>query len=206
MTTHGKFISFEGIDGAGKSTHIERFAERLRAAGRQVLVTREPGGTGLAEQLRELILNTAMLPETELLLAFAARNEHLKRLIEPALDAGQWVISDRFTDSTYAYQGGGRGLDRALIATLERAIQAGRSPDLTILFDLPADEAARRRAQARQADRFEAEDLQFFERVRRAYQERVREQPARFCLVDARQTVSEIRTQLDALLDKLIVI
>jgi dTMP kinase len=193
----GKFISFEGIDGAGKSTHIKRFAERLRARGLNPVLTREPGGTSLAERLRELMLSTSMQPQTEVLLAFAARSEHLKEVIKPALQKGDWVICDRFTDSTFAYQGGGRGIDWSVIETLEQVVLQGLQPDLTILFDLAAEEAAERRANARQADRFEAEDVQFFERVRQAYLRRMSEQPARFLLIDASQSVEDIQVILD---------
>lgn len=193
----GKFITFEGIDGAGKSSHIERFAERLRARGIGTMVTREPGGTPLAERLREILLNVNMQPQTEVLLAFAARAEHLFDLIEPALNRNDWVICDRFSDSTYAYQGGGRGVEWSLIQSLESAVQKNLQPDLTIWFDLPEQQAAARRAKARQADRFEAEDVDFFERVRYAYQRRQRENSSRFRTVDASQSLDEIRALLD---------
>jgi dTMP kinase len=193
----GKFITFEGIDGAGKSTHIERFAEKLRARGLTLVVTREPGGTPLAERLRELLLNSHMDPMTEVLLAFAARQEHVKQVILPALDEGHWVICDRFTDSSFAYQGGGRGIDWSFIQNLEAAVHPNLQPDLTILFDLSSEEAARRRANARQADRFEAEDLAFFGRVREAYGRRLLEQPMRFLRIDAAQERSVIQVLLD---------
>ncbi len=193
----GKFITFEGIDGAGKSTHIERFAERLRDRGITTVVTREPGGTPLAERLREMLLTTPMQGKTEVLLAFAARIEHLHELIQPALSRNDWVICDRFTDSSFAYQGGGRGVDWTFIESLEHLAHPDLQPDLTIWFDLPAQEAARRRANARLADRFEAEDLQFFERVRAAYLRRQRQHSARFLLVDASKSLDEIRNLLD---------
>lgn len=193
----GRFITFEGIDGAGKSTHIDWYAESLRARGREVLVTREPGGTPLAERLRELLLGEPMSIETETLLMFAARREHLERAILPALARGAWVVCDRFTDSTYAYQGGGRGVDAARIAALEDWVQGGFQPHRTYFFDLPAEEAARRRAAARAADRFEAEDLAFFGRVGDAYHGRVRAHPGRFVVVDGRRSIVDIRKMLE---------
>lgn len=193
----GRFITFEGIDGAGKSTHIAWYAECLRERGLEVLVTREPGGTPLAERLRDLLLSEPMSIETETLLMFAARREHLERSILPALARGAWVVCDRFTDSTYAYQGGGRGVDAARIATLEDWVQGGFQPHRTYLFDLPPDEAARRRAAARAADRFEAEDLAFFGRVGDAYHERVRTHPGRFVLIDGRRSIPDIRKTLE---------
>lgn len=199
----GRFITFEGIDGAGKSTHVDGFTERLRARGVSVVLTREPGGAPLAEKLRSLMLAEPMAPTTELLLAFAARAEHLAQTIEPALAAGQWVVSDRFTDSTYAYQGGGRGLAWQDIAMLEGLVQRGRQPDLTFYFDLSAEQAAMRRARARQADRFEAESLSFFTRVRAAYQRRVAEAPGRYVVVDAGRTVDEIKVLLEVEMKKL---
>jgi dTMP kinase len=189
----GCFISFEGIDGAGKSSHVDWLAERCRQAGREVIVTREPGGTPLGERLRELVLNEPMAAQTELLLVFAARNEHLEGLIRPALARGCVVICDRFTDSTYAYQGGGRGLPLAWIEALEQAVQGGLQPVRTYLFDLPADLAAQRRAAARAADRFEAEDVAFFERVRAAYARRAGVGGGRFRTIDSRQSIETIR-------------
>ena len=194
----GHLITFEGIDGAGKSSHIEAFAAALRGRGHEVVVTREPGGPPLAEHLRGLLLGEAMAPETEVLLAFAARSEHVRQVIEPALAAGRWVISDRFTDSTFAYQGAGRGLDWALLGRLEGFVRA-REPHLTLLFDLPAAEAAARRARARAADRFEAEDEQFFERVRSGYLRRAAEQPGRFRVIDATRSLGDISAELGAL-------
>ena len=162
----GRFISFEGIDGAGKSSHIAAAADWLRARGHEVVLTREPGGTSLAEQLRTLVLEAPMDPLTETLLVFAARRDHLQTLIEPALARGAWVLSDRFTDATFAYQGGGRGFGLAVLAQLETWVQQDRQPDLTVWFDLPPATAAERRAAVRAPDRFEAQDLAFFERVR----------------------------------------
>ena len=201
----GSFISFEGIDGAGKSTLIEPTAARLRNAGRGVTVTREPGGTELAEQLREMILRAPMDGVTETLLVFAARRDHIARVIEPALARGDVVLCDRFTDATFAYQGFGRGQDLALLERLELAVQKGLQPGLTLWFDLEPRIAAQRRAQARAADRFEAEDLAFFERVRSGYLARMRSAPDRFVRVDAslerhdveRQVADALRSRLD---------
>lgn len=194
----GRFITFEGIDGAGKSTHIEWFAERLRVAGHSVQVTREPGGTALGEQLRGITLNQPMSALTELLLVFAARAEHLAQRIRPALARGEWVVCDRFTDSTFAYQGAGRMMGELAVADLERIVHGDLRPDRTYLFDLEAREAAERRAAARAADRFEAEDLAFFGRVRDAYLRRANLEPGRFVLIDGRQTPDEIRKLLES--------
>ncbi|MBC8058429.1 MAG: dTMP kinase, partial [Rhizobiales bacterium] len=165
----GRFITFEGIDGAGKSTHIETLVQRLRARGATVVSTREPGGTPLAERVREVLLHESADALTEALLAFAARRDHLRVVIAPALAAGHTVICDRFTDATFAYQGGGGGAPTQQLAQLEAWVQEGLEPDLTIWFDLPAVIAAQRRGQVREADRFERRDLAFFERVRSAY-------------------------------------
>jgi dTMP kinase len=181
----GRFITFEGIDGAGKSTHIEPAAARLRGVGRSVTVTREPGGTELAESLRKAILHTPMDGITETLLVFAARRDHIGRIIAPALARGEVVLCDRFTDATFAYQGFGRGQDLALLDRLEAAVQQGLQPDLTLWFDLDPEVAAQRRAAARAADRFEAEDLAFFERVRAGYVARMNAAAHRFVRVDA---------------------
>ncbi len=183
----GRFISFEGIDGAGKSSHIAAAADWLRARGREVVLTREPGGTPLAEQLRTLVLEAPMDPLTETLLVFAARRDHLQTLIEPALARGAWVLSDRFTDATFAYQGGGRGFDLAVLAQLETWVQQDRQPDLTVWFDLPPATAAERRAAVRAPDRFEAQDLAFFERVRAGYAARAQAAPQRFARIDSSQ-------------------
>lgn len=181
----GRFITFEGIDGAGKSTHIGPTAEALRAAGRSVVCTREPGGTELAERLRELVLHSAMDGVSETLLVFAARRDHVAKVIAPALARGEVVLCDRFTDATFAYQGFGRGQSLALLATLETAVQEGLQPDLTLWFDLEPRVAAQRRAEARAADRFEVEDLAFFERVREGYLARLQAAPGRFVRIDA---------------------
>ena len=181
----GRFITFEGIDGAGKSSHIESLAKWLRTRGHDVIVTREPGGTPLAEVLRDLLLHRSMDAMTEALLVFAARRDHLRQNIEPALAAGSTVLCDRFTDATFAYQGGGRGFDHAVLGCLESWVQQGRQPDLTLWFDLPPAMAARRRAAARPADRFESEDAEFFERVRTGYEARRMADPTRFAVLDA---------------------
>jgi len=194
----GKFITLEGVDGAGKSTHLAWIAERLRAAGREVVVTREPGGTPLGERLRELLLTEPMHIETETMLMFAARREHLARVIAPALEAGRWVLSDRFTDATYAYQGGGRGLSFDRIAALEQWVHGDLQPDLTLFFDLPI-EVARRRLTASEStpDRFEREAASFFERVRSAYLERAAADPGRIRVIDAARALDNIKNSLE---------
>jgi dTMP kinase len=193
----GRFITFEGIDGAGKTTHIGRCVERLQAKGFEVVQTREPGGSPLAESLRELLLQQPMSLETELLLMFAARRDHVERLIEPALARGAWVICDRFTDSSYAYQGGGRQMGFGPIAELEAKVHPHLQPDQTFYFDLPPMIAAERRAKARAADRFEAEDIAFFERVRAAYLVRARDCASRFVVIDATQSIESISKLLE---------
>jgi len=194
----GKFITFEGIDGAGKSSHVEWLAEWLRAQGKTVQVTREPGGTELGEKLRTLLLNDPMHLETETLLMFAARREHLAQLIEPALARGEWVICDRFSDATYAYQGGGRGLDRSKFLILEHWVHEHVQPDLTLLFDLPLDVARERIAlSSRVLDRFEQERADFHERVRQAYIERAHANPSRIRVIDANHSLEDIRKTLE---------
>jgi dTMP kinase len=183
--TSGRFITFEGIDGAGKSTHIEALATWVRSSGHEVVVTREPGGTPLAEGLRNMVLHQPMDALTEALLVFAARRDHLVTHIAPALARGATVLCDRFTDATFAYQGGGRGFDRDVLAQLEGWVQQGRQPDLTLWFDLPAATAAARRAAVRTPDRFETQDLAFFERVMAGYAQRAAESPGRFVRIDA---------------------
>ncbi len=194
----GKFITLEGVDGAGKSTHLDWIAARLEAAGRKVLVTREPGGTPLGEELRKLLLTQAMHLETETLLMFAARREHLEQLILPALAVGTWVLSDRFTDATFAYQGGGRGLDLRRIESLESWVHQDLQPDLTLIFDLSVEEAKRRRlAATADPDRFEQENLDFFERVRSVYRARAAQYSRRIKLIDASRSVPDIRKTLE---------
>ena len=197
----GKFITLEGVDGAGKSTHLAWIAECLRAAGREVVVTREPGGTPLGERLRALLLSEPMHIETETMLMFAARREHMARVIAPALETGRWVLSDRFTDATYAYQGGGRGLPRDRIAALERWVHGDLQPDLTLYFDLSID-VARQRLAATQAapDRFEQEASDFFERVRSAYLERAAAHPRRIRVIDAAQPLDQVKKSLENIL------
>lgn len=190
----GRFITLEGIDGAGKSTHLEALAQRWSAAGHEVVVTREPGGTTLAEALRELLLHRAMDGLTESLLVFAARRDHLTTTILPALERGAIVLCDRFTDASFAYQGGGRGFDLGVLSALEAWVQQGRQPDLTLWFDLPAAQAAARRAAARTPDRFEQQDEAFFERVRAGYAARAEAQPDRIVRLDASGTRDEVWT------------
>lgn len=196
----GQFITFEGIDGAGKSTQIAALVALLEARGLEVVQTREPGGTPLGERLRELVLHESMHLETEAMLMFAARREHLAARIQPALAAGQWVVSDRFSDATYAYQVGGRGLDREKFTALENWVHPGFQPDLTLLFDLPPEIAAARVAGTGNApDRFEREQRDFFERVRTAYLERARMAPARICVIAADRPPEQIRSEIEAI-------
>jgi dTMP kinase len=215
MRSPGRFITLEGIDGAGKSSHLDALAAWLRAQGHELLVTREPGGTPLAERLRELFLQHEMDALTEAMLVFAARRDHLRAVIAPALARGTVVLCDRFTDATFAYQGGGRGFDRAVLSQLETWVQCidvdhgrdhehdnGRDhdailqPDLTLWFDLPPGVAAARRAAARPADRLEREDLAFFERVSRAYAERAAAAPRRMVRIDAQASRQDVWQQL----------
>lgn len=185
MSAPGRFITFEGIDGAGKSSHIVATVAWLRERGHDVVVTREPGGTPLAETLRDLVLHAGMDPLTEALLVFAARRDHLVHCIEPALTMGRTVVCDRFTDASFAYQGAGRGFDLHVLSQLEQWVQQGRQPDLTLWFDLPATVAAERRSAVRAPDRFESQDLAFFERVRSGYAARCAASPQRFRALDA---------------------
>lgn len=200
MSTQGRFITFEGIDGAGKSSHLDAVAAELRSHGRQVVMTREPGGTALAEALRDLFLHREMDALTEALLVFAARRDHLVQVIEPALSRGEDVVCDRFTDATFAYQGGGRGFDLQVLSQLEAWVQQGRQPDLTLWFDLPAATAAERRAAARSADRLERETLQFFERVSAGYAARAAAMPGRFARIDASLSLGAVRSRVLAAL------
>lgn len=198
----GIFVTVEGIDGAGKSTHLAALRAWFEARGREVVMTREPGGTELAESLREMVLHRPMDTLTEALLVFAARRDHLVRLIEPALARGAVVLGDRFTDATFAYQGGGRGFDSAVLAQLEAWVQAGRQPQLTLWFDLPAAEAARRRAAVRAPDRFEAQDVAFFERVIAGYAARQAADPARFERIDALGEPAAVWRRVEAVLER----
>jgi dTMP kinase len=205
--TRPRFITLEGVDGAGKSTHIPFIAERVRAAGHDVVTTREPGGTKLGETLRDLLLNAPMSHDTETLLMFAARREHLERVIRPALSRGAWVLCDRYTDATWAYQGGGHGVDAALIAALEKGVHDDCRPDCTILFDVPPavsrGRLARAESHGRTLDKFEREDLGFTERVRAAYLARAEGEPGRFRIVDSSRPQDEVRDDLKRIVDTL---
>jgi len=192
-----KFITFEGMDGAGKSTHLNWFADALRQRGLDVVVTREPGGTLLGEQLREILLNQTMSIGTEALLMFAARLEHIEQVIKPSLSAGKWVISDRFSDASFAYQGGGRGLDWDKLKQLEQWVHGDLQPDLTLFFDVPVEVARERLANNVSLDRFEQEHADFFERVRAGYYRRVQEKPQRYAVIDGAQTVNEVKHKLE---------
>ncbi|MDP2155580.1 MAG: dTMP kinase [Sulfuricella sp.] len=194
---NAKFITLEGIDGAGKSTHLNWLAERLRSQGKNVLVTREPGGTPLGEALRELLLHQAMHLETEALLMFAARREHLDKVIIPALREGTWVISDRFTDASFAYQGGGRGLDESKLKILEQWVQQDLQPDLTLLFDVTLEVSRQRLSGIASLDRFEQEKQDFFQRVRDAYLKRAAQFPERIRVIDSGRTLNEIQADLE---------
>jgi len=202
---HGRFITLEGIDGAGKSTHAAWVAEQIRAGGHDVVATREPGGTALGETLRGLLLNEAMTRDTEALLMFAARREHLALVIRPALERGAWVVCDRFTDATYAYQGGGHGMPIERIHALEQWTHADCQPDLTLLFDVPAAVSRSRLASAESAgrplDKFEREEASFFTRVRNVYLERAKALPHRIRVIDSTRTVEVVRAEVAAHLD-----
>jgi dTMP kinase len=194
------FVTIEGVDGAGKSTHLPALAHWLRTHGHDVVLTREPGGSALAERLRELVLQQPMDALTEALLVFAARRDHLQTVIEPALARGQTVLCDRYTDASFAYQGGGRGFDTAVLATLEGWVHPQRQPDLTLWFDLPPAEAARRRALARTPDRFEREDAAFYARVRAAYAARAADAPQRIVRVDADGSLDAVWARVEQIL------
>lgn len=200
--SRGRFITLEGMDGAGKTTHLEWLRERLQASGIPLKVTREPGGTSLGESLRQLLLNTEepRQPESEALLMFAARSEHIARVIAPALAEGQWVLCDRFTDATYAYQSGGSGMDWSRIAELERWVQGDLQPDLTLYFDLAPEIGKSRSRAAREPDRFEREQLDFYARVRAAYLRRAQEHPQRIRVIDASRSISEIQIELEKII------
>jgi dTMP kinase len=198
-----KFITFEGMDGAGKSTHIGWFAEALRQRGHDVVVTREPGGTLLGEQLREILLNQPMDIGTEALLMFAARLEHIEQVIRPGLRAGNWVISDRFSDASFAYQGGGRGLSWKKLGQLEQWVHPDLQPDLTLFFDVPVDVARQRLANNVSLDRFEKEQADFFERVRAGYHKRIQQHPQRYVVIDATENVDNVKLKLEAIISTL---
>jgi len=199
--SRGKFITVEGIDGAGKSSHLDFIREQVKGRAADVVVTREPGGTAAGEKVREVVLHAAMNPKAEALLMFAARAEHVATVIEPALASGRWVLCDRFSDATYAYQCGGRGLPREFVVGLERLVHPGLQPDATFLFDLdPAIAYERQRAQQRSADKFEREQAEFFRRVREAYLDRAREHSRRFHVIDASGTPQQVRDRLEVAL------
>ncbi len=202
--TAGKFISFEGIDGAGKSTHIDFVAELLKSAGKDLVTTREPGGTVLGEKLRDLLLHEKMHLETEALLMFASRREHIAQVIAPALARGQWVISDRFTDASFAYQGGGRGLDRSKMEALEAWVHPHLQPDLTLLFDVPLEVARARLDATRTLDKFEQEKADFFSAARAEYLRRAQQFPHRFQVIDATRSIADIQVTLAAILKNML--
>jgi len=207
QSKRGRFITLEGGEGAGKSTNLDYIRKRVESAGIPLLLTREPGGTGLGERVRELLLDpgfTGMHSDAELLLMFAARAEHLHQVILPALDQGSWVLCDRFTDATYAYQGGGRGIDPAGIQLLEQWVQKDVQPDATILFDLPVETGLARAGTRGELDRFEQEQASFFERVRAAYLDRARQAPQRFHVIDAGQDLAAVQQQLDLVVEQLL--
>lgn len=198
MSTRGRFITLEGVDGSGKSTHLEFVEALLRERGHDVLRTREPGGTPLAEALRELVLREPMDGICEVLLMFAARADHVRQVIRPAVEAGRWVVCDRFTDATLAYQGGGKGVSITLIRGLADAAHPGLWPDLTLVFDCPYEVASARLAKTgRPMDRFEREDRAFFERVRQAYVDAARQESNRVRLIDASRTPNEVKKQIE---------
>lgn len=204
----GRFVSLEGVEGAGKSSNMGQLQRILERQGKSVVVTREPGGTPLGERVRALLLEGGPLPigeQAELLLLFAARAEHLQAVIEPALCRGQWVLCDRFTDATYAYQGAGRGLPVSTIAALERLVQGDLRPDLTLLFDVPVELGLARVGQRGRRDRFERERLAFFERVRAAYLQRARREPERFRVIDAARPLAAVQQEMTAVLQDYVV-
>jgi dTMP kinase len=204
MTQPGKFISFEGIDGAGKSTHIGFVADYLGARGKRVVASREPGGTALGEKLRELLLHEKMHIETEALLMFASRREHLAQVIEPGIARGDWVLSDRFTDASFAYQAGAGGLERAKVETLAHWVHPGREPDLTLLFDVPIDVARQRLDAERTLDKFEQEQADFFTKCRNEYLRRAAEFPQRIVVIDSTQSIEQTRARITEALERLL--
>ncbi len=198
-----KFITVEGMDGAGKSTHIPDIIASLQGRGHEVVSTREPGGTPLGERLRELLLHEPMHAETETLLMFAARREHIANVIVPALARGAYVLSDRFTDATYAYQCGAKGVDASKIRLLEQWVQADLQPDITLLFDVPVEVSMQRLANAREPDKFERENAEFFTRIRQAYLQRAQENPARFRIVDANKPLEYVKQSVEEIISTL---
>jgi dTMP kinase len=203
--SRGKFITLEGIDGAGKSSHLDFLVQQVKARGDDAVLTREPGGTPAGEKIREVVLHAAMNAKAEALMMFAARGEHVASVIEPALAAGRWVVCDRFTDSTYAYQGGGKGLDATVVERLEAIAHPGLQPDATLLFDIdPADAAERQRAQGRAPDQFEGRSPDFHVRVRNAYLERARRNPARIHVIDASGSLEQVRAAVAQVMKRLL--
>lgn len=202
----GRFITLEGGEGVGKSTNLQFIGQLLQQRGLSVMQTREPGGTALAEKIRDLLLEQhqeSIAPTTELLLVFAARAQHLRNVIEPALRRGDWVLSDRFTDATYAYQGGGRNMDTATIAWLEQLVQGELRPDLTLVLDAPVETGMNRAKHRGELDRFESERLEFFERVRQAYLQRAAEYPQRYKIIDAAQPLCDVQAQIAGVIAEL---
>lgn len=199
----GKFITLEGMDGAGKSTHINTIIDALKAKGHEVISTREPGGTALGEQLRALLLHEAMHPETESLLMFAARREHIATVILPALQRGAYVLCDRFTDASYAYQCGAKGVDVDKMATLEYWVQQDLQPDTTLLFDVPVAVSVVRLASARAPDKFEREDAAFFTKIRESYLMRAKQHTARFIVIDANQPIEKVKQKVEEIISTL---
>jgi len=198
-----KFITFEGMDGAGKSTQLQWFSGILRQRGIDLVVTREPGGTPLGEQLRGMLLNQEMSIGTEAMLMFAARLEHIEQVIKPSLQAGKWVISDRFSDASFAYQGGGRCMDWGRLRQLEQWVHPDLHPDLTLFFDVPVEVARQRLSNNASLDRFEQEESEFFERVRAGYYRRVKENPHRYIVIDGAQSLDRVRQQLEEIIESL---
>ncbi|MDO9282723.1 MAG: dTMP kinase [Methylotenera sp.] len=198
-----KFITLEGMDGAGKSTHIPTIIRSFKARGLEVVSTREPGGTALGERLRELLLHETMHPETETLLMFAARREHIANVIAPALARGAYVLSDRFTDATYAYQCGAKGVLASKIELLEQWVHGDLQPDLTLLFDVPVEVSLQRLSTARAPDKFERESADFFTRIRNAYLQRARENPTRFRVIDANRPLDEVYKSVEDIISTL---
>lgn len=199
----GKFITLEGVDGAGKSTHIPFIANLLKVKGCEVVITREPGGTSLGEQLRDLLLREPMHPETETLMMFAARREHIERIILPSLERGAWVLSDRFTDASFAYQHGGRGVEAEKIKALETWVQGVLQPNLTLLFDVPVKVSCQRLNGTRNPDRFEQENVAFFERIRAMYLERAAQFPERFRVIDSNRPLESIKKELEDVISEI---
>ena len=207
VTSKGLFISFEGVEGAGKTTNIQYIAEKIKAAGHKILLTREPGGTELSEAIRELLISKdypEMHVDTELLLMFAARSEHLNKKIIPAINAGKWVLCDRFTDATFAYQGGGRGISETTISTLENLVQGSLRPDYTFLFDLNAEIGLARARNRGETDRFEQQHIDFFNRVRAKYLAMAESEPQRYRKVNAEYDLATVQNQINQLLTEII--